>query len=562
MAHDSRSRSRDGGLIRRQHGAVLGPPAGYGYGYGDGHRLHKDRRRHSDRRYPPVNGEVAPWDYPGKLHRWESPTGVGYVDYKAKLVDAPRAESSSRRSGPFPVAFYFSGLGENPDEAFNSNWNGVAPEPFILIAPSRPKKKWWFIDNDSSWGWVQGEFIPELCDLYCNWLCDMSRHVDIDSGRVGLFGFSAGAYACVEVLAAAGRRSIFFRGVGLGGVHGHGQSDIENLPAKCSDSAVSKWNEFILRLRNHPGADWIQVTHGKTDQQSRWKEASAISLALDDRQLALGHSSVSIRVLNPEEQDITPGKKKNKAHHSYFNVAFQRREFLVNLFGGSAPQPGWRNVREVMNNSSNSNGTNDAPVSNIPKYLNNSVPYYRLKSPSPTVGPHQVRLQAEPVDWGYGREPPQIMAEADMVYPPSEPRRAKRRRRRAKQHEDAEDSYDEAFDPYLREGSEEPVEKSRIERVTARLANAKVKVEEAKKESDETKAALFEWDAASDMAKKRKWRAYDEGVQKKLLAAYAQKMTSLEIEIEGFWYTIDFTNMQQFAQHSGFVRRIRFGEDF
>jgi hypothetical protein len=48
----------------------------------------------------------------------------------------------------------------------------------------------------------------------------------VNPKRIGLFGWSAGAYAVTELLAEG---CIPLSGVGLGAVHGHGQND----PADC-----------------------------------------------------------------------------------------------------------------------------------------------------------------------------------------------------------------------------------------------------------------------------------------------------------------------------------------
>jgi len=197
-----------------------------------------------------------------------------------------------------------------------------------------PKKSWWFIDNDSSYGWVEGSFQQETVQLFVRWLEALSNFPCVASDKFGLFGWSAGAYAVTEIMAAGGP---YLSGVGLGAVHGHGQLDPDGLPPKYKEIAPVKFEAYIERMQMMSCIPWIEATHGITDTESKWSDAQAIFEALTQAQEGWGQSEVSVRALEPEEQDVRPNAKKNKAHHTYFNASFLRKEFFVALFGGETP---------------------------------------------------------------------------------------------------------------------------------------------------------------------------------------------------------------------------------
>lgn len=275
-----------------------------------------------------------------EVQTWQDPDGCGAVRFRATLVDPALRRSSSRGGADvcFPIAFFFTGLGDKAADAVIAKyeeWAAVAPEPFLLVAPERPAGSWWFIDSDSHWGWVEGGLDGELLGMFGRWMADVVALPGVDAGRVGIFGFSAGAYATVELLASG---CLGFSGVGLGGVHGHGQPDLSDIPAKRARGVVEKFAAFLERLAQHGGAPWIEATHAPGDQQSRWEDASQIVAVLSQRQLELDLPEVSVRVLDPDEQDSMPGGRRNRAQHDYSKAAFLRSDFLMALFGGPAPQ--------------------------------------------------------------------------------------------------------------------------------------------------------------------------------------------------------------------------------
>jgi hypothetical protein len=282
----------------------------------------------------------APWfNTRGIVQYWTDPGSDYHIAYRAMLVTPVGYDLNSLHGTQFPLAVYFPGLAEKPETimAMESNWRTLAPEPFILVSPARPKKMWWFIDNDSDYGWVTGNFCPDLVTVFCRWLEALAGQDGVDPDRIGLFGFSGGAYAVVEILAHG---CIPVSGVSLGGVHGHGCRDTEGLPGNLAMTGQMKFAMFLERIKKHGGVPWIEATHGNTDKESKWIDAQDILAALDRKQKALGLPAVSIRELEPEEQDVRPTSKKNKTHHNYFNACFFRREFLVALFGGPQPIPG------------------------------------------------------------------------------------------------------------------------------------------------------------------------------------------------------------------------------
>eukprot|EP00927_Polykrikos_kofoidii_P038227 TRINITY_DN32535_c0_g1_i1.p1 TRINITY_DN32535_c0_g1~~TRINITY_DN32535_c0_g1_i1.p1 ORF type:complete len:431 (+),score=56.72 TRINITY_DN32535_c0_g1_i1:68-1360(+) len=276
-----------------------------------------------------------------QIQHWYDPQGRGCVDFHMALITPPgmQANPALFKQAELPLAIYFPGLGEKSDAVvkLDCNWAAVAPEPFILAAPERPKRTWWFIDDDSHWGWIRGNFCQARVGLYCAWICALASKAGINKRRVGLFGFSAGAYAVTEILAHGS--GIQFSGVGLGGVHGHGQGDISKVPQARAYGAAEKFEAFLQRLQRHGGAPWIEATHGVTDQESLLTDAHRIFQALSARQKCLGLPDVSVRELSPQKYDSLPTKKRNRTHHNYFGASFFRKPFFTALFGGAPPDP-------------------------------------------------------------------------------------------------------------------------------------------------------------------------------------------------------------------------------
>lgn len=284
------------------------------------------------------------WATSGVLQRWDSPEH-GAVQYYARVVEPAGMFPGTCGASTLPAAFYFTGLGESASrlESIAKQMSRVAREPFVLVSPVRPKHGWWFINSASKFGWIRGEFDAAMVERHAAWMKSIVCRPGVNAKRVGVFGFSAGAYAVAEILAAGVDFELC--GVGLGGVHGHGQWDSSDLPAAHVRSARVKFLAFLRRIRRHQGCRWIEVTHGITDKESKWDDARKIIEALEARQAELRLRRVSARILAPEQQDVTPSRSRNKLHHSYFGAAFVRPMFLQALLGGEPPEP--HKVEEV-----------------------------------------------------------------------------------------------------------------------------------------------------------------------------------------------------------------------
>ena len=265
-----------------------------------------------------AKGNVAQW--------WTY--GRTLVEFKAFFIEPDGVVSCVQK---LPLAVCFLGLGSRcPD--VSADVRRVATEPFVLVVPSRPKGLWWFIDDCTKYGWIQGSVRHELIRLYGQWICSLADRKEIDSDRVGIFGHSAGAYAALEVMMAG---NMWFSGVGLSGVHGHGQWDCREIPHSLHKEAQSKFSDFLGRVAEHRGAGFIHVTHAVKDRCSMWEDASLIISALDVGQNLRGSSMVIIRPLtSPEDLDTAPTSERNKLWHDYFNAAFCRSDFFRRLLGG------------------------------------------------------------------------------------------------------------------------------------------------------------------------------------------------------------------------------------
>ena len=285
----------------------------------------------------------ATWYTSPDLQTWEDNRSQDQVDFRATLVTPASYElvAASSDQCSFPLAIYMMGLGHKSDDIvyLASQFALVASEPFVLVVPARPKNAWWFIKGMSEYSWITGEFQQERVISFANWMAYLAGKDCVDSKRVGIFGFSAGAYAIVEILAQC---STPLSGVGLGGIHGHGQLDLADIPKVHHIGAAAKFGAFLHRLSQHQGVPWIEATHCVDDLESRWEDATRIFSALNERQRQLGLPEVCVRQLDAFSCDVVSGKAKpkHKTHHNYFGTAFLRREFFVALFGGPPPVPG------------------------------------------------------------------------------------------------------------------------------------------------------------------------------------------------------------------------------
>eukprot|EP00913_Durusdinium_trenchii_P018224 g17121.t1 len=107
----------------------------------------------------------------------------------------------------------------------------------------------------------------------------MIDHPRVDKRRLGLFGFSAGAYAVLEMFASG---LVPISRLAVGGLHGHGQPNVKHIPQKRSAGVVEKFE----KLSGH-------VT----------QDAKKIVDALTKKQLQLGCPKVKLRLLDAHEQE-------------------------------------------------------------------------------------------------------------------------------------------------------------------------------------------------------------------------------------------------------------------
>ena len=143
------------------------------------------------------------------------------VCYRAKLVrPSSLAAAPSTPRVLYPIVIYFAGHGHKSKDVMDMKWEDCAPEPFILVAPERPANMWWFIRGGGPYDWANGEYIPNVTEMYKHWIKALISGPGVDSNRVAILGFSAGAYAVTELLAQ--NLDYRIRGAGIAGVHGHG----------------------------------------------------------------------------------------------------------------------------------------------------------------------------------------------------------------------------------------------------------------------------------------------------------------------------------------------------
>jgi hypothetical protein len=206
-----------------------------------------------------------------------------------------------------PVAGYFPDLGEDPRVIIKmiAAWAKIAPEPFFILAPVIPPTMWWFIDDDGEFGWIEREFKPDVVARFCGWLAFLAGLPVVEKRRIGLFGFSAGAYAVVEMFSHHG--CIPLSGIGLGGAHGHGQRDLEGVPEEKAQSVIMIFEAFLQRIKAHRGVPWIEATHGTTGKEFNFTDAQEIIQCINEQQVLAGMPKVRVRELPADDQDIKAG---------------------------------------------------------------------------------------------------------------------------------------------------------------------------------------------------------------------------------------------------------------
>eukprot|EP00746_Dinoflagellata_sp_MGD_P033631 gnl/MRDRNA2_/MRDRNA2_18032_c0_seq1.p1 gnl/MRDRNA2_/MRDRNA2_18032_c0~~gnl/MRDRNA2_/MRDRNA2_18032_c0_seq1.p1 ORF type:complete len:589 (+),score=120.76 gnl/MRDRNA2_/MRDRNA2_18032_c0_seq1:98-1864(+) len=293
-------------------------------------------RRHSIKKGTIDFVQGAFWSVPDKTQLWKDETGAGTVEFRASLIQPDGFDDSTAPEDGYPLAFFFTSLGEKED-VFSERiiqMSSVAPEPFVLVCPSRPQDLWWFISDSTPWGWIEGDFLSDQVDLFDSWMIELANAPGVDPSRIGLFGFSAGAYAVMELF---GKSNLSFSGVGVGGVHGHGQSSLDNIPAKrkakYKNMLVEKFDAFLERVKQHRGTSYIEATHSKDDIHSLWEDAQQIIRAVNERQEELDLPKVRVRLAKQKDMEVIPGLSK-QSQHNYFTHTFLRPEFFSRLLAG------------------------------------------------------------------------------------------------------------------------------------------------------------------------------------------------------------------------------------
>lgn len=250
------------------------------------------------------------------------------MQFQAKLIQ-PDGASSFGTCERLPLVFYFAGLGSLGGlGGFDAEGLArSAPVAFVLVAPLRRKGFWWMVSDDSEWGWVDGDFKPQIVKLFVDWMRALAGQSGVDGSNLLALGFSAGAYAITEILAHG---EVPLKSVLIGGVHGHSQPDMDGIcgkRAKWPDCIRAKWVAYTDRLRRHGGVPGgIIGVHDQGDQMSPWQYAEEIYSLLDHRQRQLQLRPVQLKVLN------IPRTRRNKSLHNYHDTALHDPDLVRRLF--------------------------------------------------------------------------------------------------------------------------------------------------------------------------------------------------------------------------------------
>ena len=187
------------------------------------------------------NGEI--------VQRFASDNNV-HIQFRATVVDPQGLRPSYNKGEPraLPMLVYFGGFtDEDPIEQIAREMSecvekfaSVAEESFIFVQPLRPDKHWWVLEmtaerDGSDNGWADGAYSESMSTALAGLVGYLAGHDGVDRSRVALAGFSAGAYACTELLAQQLPKLCV---VIVGGLHGHATPD----PAVDKISA-GRWRE-------------------------------------------------------------------------------------------------------------------------------------------------------------------------------------------------------------------------------------------------------------------------------------------------------------------------------
>ena len=168
-----------------------------------------------------------------------------------------------------PLVLWFAGLGAKGGSGLDQvqDLGNYATRPFVLASARRPHGQWRAISDDGAWGWIDGDIMPGEVERLGAWAQHLARQPGIDQLRDGVLGFPAGAYCVTELLA---RPEVPFFRVAIGGVHGHGQPDMEGVEGKRKNRAEAIVQKWCARLNGRCGArGGIYVCYNREDKQCR-----------------------------------------------------------------------------------------------------------------------------------------------------------------------------------------------------------------------------------------------------------------------------------------------------
>jgi len=266
----------------------------------------------------------------GKLRgpaAWRCPrTGQSMRYLAARVADskAPPPEEGE------PVVLYLAGLGDA------GLGKGAAPfrkrleamlswglPPFFFLAPLRTDGRWWVVEGEENYyGWL-GEFLPSAVSL----LADLVAGLAGDRPVVAI-GFSAGAYCLTELLALGRPR---LEAVAVGGLHGHGQPDLTDIPKKRQPGAIAKFKAYLKRLGGHPGVPGgTFAVHAEDDSWSPKQYARTVLEAIGTRNAERGCPRVLLTML-----PAGLGGKRSRGHN-YESTAIWRADLFRQLLAAAS----------------------------------------------------------------------------------------------------------------------------------------------------------------------------------------------------------------------------------
>lgn len=295
---------------------------------------------------------------PVRRLRWTSPLDRSTYEFAATLLEpeggqfdrcAGGASAASTSTG-FPLMVYLAGCGSvgGLTEMNLGLLRKSIHVPTVVVAPYHNNTHpWWFLrGGGTGHGWVDGVLVPERVRGMKMMIEALVADSAIDAKWLSLTGFSAGAYAVTELLAAG----LAVRSIIIGGVHGHGQITTENLDGKRICERMPeykvKWDSYIERLRKHSGCSGGMIgVHCRRDKPCPFNQAELIYEVLSARNGELGMPAVYV-------DEIEISKKKSKEGHGYDIRVYDRAEIVAHMLpkavrrtyvapeGAPARQPG------------------------------------------------------------------------------------------------------------------------------------------------------------------------------------------------------------------------------